>query len=885
MNRKQHIKFCIFALLIACCALLVFSGCKNPFHSPESVSGEKGMGTVTILFGGNEANNGKAVSRTIFPGTVFENFISFLLYFYQDPEYKTNPISILWDIGEEGSIVNVSLKEGIWHLDVTAYMDSGDPEELLQAATGHYKDINVMSGSNPVINVKLSPIDFAGEGTFSWDVGFDAGIQSFKNASMEIWRIEGDTKVQTVDFIKNGGEPVNLKSETTLDAGEYRVLLKLTSELDEAVVISEVLQVYYNMISRYPDELDETKIFIADSIFTVSLESIVVGALDKADNLQKLTAKGIKAGHFGFLGINGFSDVNYSTILQWFDTICTASDKKPGNLGELKELTDVALIGAASADFHLPGFYPKRENIENALKDLALNGTGISFNWADCNNVNIQSGSYNAKITIINLDYGHDTEWELTDPAALLDFTGNKINGTCQRIGCEFAPTEVSVSLEEYIRTQDGLNPVELRMGIDLETMLPPQAGNWRQLLAEIAANPDKFVALDLSECYMSTSAYNFCPDNTVSTGKDRIVSIKIPDCAISVYQYQGTSNSNPILKYFDNLKKFYGGTNLKTINNRAFCNLANLEEVTFSAAVTIDGNPFSGCSLLASFNLTGPGSLDIDGGALIQNVSGGGVELISYPSASGSLAMSGITGFASGAFEDCSGITAVSFPDATGVGNYAFQNCAKLTSVTFDAALDIGVSAFQGCTSLASAAFPVAVSIDDQAFQGCTSLVNLAPTAFPVTTNIGVMAFFGCTELTSASFPEVTTISSSAFYNCIKLSSADFPVVTQIESSVFQVAYQYQNTVTHPFTITLGPFAPNLDTSIFSNVTRTITVKIPDSAAGYSPFTDGDVNPVTGSNSDPNWANGLRGMGWNGSIGSGWLQSNLTVEFVEYSP
>lgn len=64
--------------------------------------------------------------------------------------------------------------------------------------------------------------------------------------------------------------------------------------------------------------------------------------------------------------------------------------------------------------------------------------------------------------------------------------------------------------------------------------------------------------------------------------------------------------------------------------------------------------------------------------------------------------------------------------PARTSVVDSAFQNCTGLTTVSFPTATSIGESAFKGCPNLTMANFPVATSIGNNAFNSCTSLTDL---------------------------------------------------------------------------------------------------------------------------------------------------------------
>ena len=65
----------------------------------------------------------------------------------------------------------------------------------------------------------------------------------------------------------------------------------------------------------------------------------------------------------------------------------------------------------------------------------------------------------------------------------------------------------------------------------------------------------------------------------------------------------------------------------------------------------------------------------------------------------------SGVASIGAGAFEGCTGLTAVTIPDSvTSIGGVAFRGCRGLTSVTIPVSVtSAGNSAFAGCTGLTS--------------------------------------------------------------------------------------------------------------------------------------------------------------------------------------
>jgi hypothetical protein len=184
-------------------------------------------------------------------------------------------------------------------------------------------------------------------------------------------------------------------------------------------------------------------------------------------------------------------------------------------------------------------------------------------------------------------------------------------------------------------------SPIILPVNINL-------ASGWAALLGAI----NKFVALDLSDC---TDMTVFDPDYNISDGKDKIVSLVLPNKAESV---EAGTSANPTFKNFSALKSV-AGSKVETIRERAFSGCSSLETVSLPKATTIDKYAFSGCTSLAE---------------------------ISLPSA---------TTIGEGAFQNCSHLVKVSLPSATNIGSSAFYQCTSLATLDLSSAITIGGSAF----------------------------------------------------------------------------------------------------------------------------------------------------------------------------------------------
>jgi hypothetical protein len=131
-------------------------------------------------------------------------------------------------------------------------------------------------------------------------------------------------------------------------------------------------------------------------------------------------------------------------------------------------------------------------------------------------------------------------------------------------------------------------------------------------------------------------------------------------------------------------------------------------------------------------------------------------------------------------------------------------------------------------------------------------------------------------TALESVTGNNITTINQTVFRDCAALRTVSFPNVSDIGADNFS------NTGAATLTVTLGNTAPTLGTDMFNNVTapKTVTVKVPFGATGYGTV----PGTYTGADTTPNWGNGFRGGGWNGSAltSSSTVNSNITLTIEE---
>ncbi|MDR1373944.1 MAG: leucine-rich repeat domain-containing protein [Treponema sp.] len=274
----------------------------------------------------------------------------------------------------------------------------------------------------------------------------------------------------------------------------------------------------------------------------------------------------------------------------------------------------------------------------------------------------------------------------------------------------KWEPLASDANIGTYLSAASGganvADPVILPVNINLADI----STGWTALLTTIQSK-GKFVALDLSAC---TGMTEFDPDNTSSTGKDKIVSLILPNAATSVKA--GADSSNATFKNFTALKSVTGAA-ITSIGNGAFAYCTGLGSVSLPAAtsiaawafvdctglttvslpglVTIDGNPFYGCTALTTITIA-PGNpvWKFEDGKLISK---DGKTLAGYYGSDSAITLPAVTSVADAAFGGCTGLTTVSLPAATSIGSQAFDvtGTGPLTITLGDTPPALGVLMF----------------------------------------------------------------------------------------------------------------------------------------------------------------------------------------------
>jgi hypothetical protein len=278
--------------------------------------------------------------------------------------------------------------------------------------------------------------------------------------------------------------------------------------------------------------------------------------------------------------------------------------------------------------------------------------------------------------------------------------------------------------LADWLEDQSGGDseddPLILPISINLD--------EWRDLLGTIES-AQKYVGLDLSRCDMNGTVFN--PDSRVSDGKNKIVSIILPNKATGIAV--GNSEATSAFAGFVNLRSF-SGANLAAIGAYAFYKCAKLNPDALPASVTSIGNySFYNCTEM---------------------------ELTELPS--------GIVSIGSHAFDGCSKLALTELPAAlTIINSYSFRGCKNLALIELPPGItEIGTYAFNGCVNLALTELPLTVKIiRTNVFNGCSSLTQM--TVYEKITNIGSNTFSGCSNLEFFTCLAETppTLGTSVFY------------------------------------------------------------------------------------------------------------------------
>ena len=233
---------------------------------------------------------------------------------------------------------------------------------------------------------------------------------------------------------------------------------------------------------------------------------------------------------------------------------------------------------------------------------------------------------------------------------------------------------------------------------------------------------------------------------------------------------------------------------------------------------------------------------VEVDGVNWSYSVDDGGATVMSANPAEGNLTIPSflagylVTGIGRYAFNGCSGLTSVTFPDSvTEIGEGAFSSCSGLTSLTIpDSVTRIVWRAFFGCSSLTNVMIPDSVtSIGTAVFSGCSSLASV--TVLGNATNDWIYyydhsyycPFYNCVNLSTVVLGEkMTRIGNCMFSSCTGLTSVT--ILGNITNDWNAATRPFSN-CTHIATVELGEKMTKIGSFLFYGCNELKNVAIPD--------------------------------------------------------
>ena len=369
-----------FALSVAACFLLLLPGCSNPLAPQGAAENETGSLALTLHSG---------AERTIMPSTVLGDFAQFRLEFTSGGDTIHRILNAADLVGNIATVGD--LPAGVWNLRITAFLANGDANnpQTAVAEGNSASTVSVVAGQATQVTVQLLPISTGGQGTFAWNITFPSDVHT---ATVEIRRADGTEEHSSTFTSAAGG--TSWGASHALSPGQYIVVFTLSKDGGTAV-ITEALHIYRNMYSRF----EGARATFTELDFPVSLLATMAGTWNAATSSWDLYDAGVRARHFEILDIDGVTNANFADIAYWFARISPATF--PANGGELKALTDAALIGIRSQDsaFTFLGNYTGQTEKETAIRNLVINTNraDVGFSW-DGNLATVNVGGYTVQV-------------------------------------------------------------------------------------------------------------------------------------------------------------------------------------------------------------------------------------------------------------------------------------------------------------------------------------------------------------------------------------------------------------------------------------------------------------------------------------------------------
>gem|GEM_PF-572101 len=362
-------------LLVSCGFALFLPGCRNtlgPQNVPDKEASNAGTLTLAIVRQGT--------ARTIAPDISADDFARFRLEFAVAEECESENENF-YNIWEGIAYGTIQLDTGIWDLTVTAYMDEGEDESNLVAMAAGRLRVDISDGGEIMGSVALAPLT-EGQGTFTWNIGFDE--ENLRFARMSVTRIDGEDPTPFGNPFLFGGNPLRGRTDSeNFNAGQYRVVVVLERFNGDRAELRTILHIYRDKTSHF-------EMTFTDEHFGVDVLDYILSAWPNPRlNFYEM---GITAGALSFAGISGVNDDNFADVVRWFDSLSSSTGLHPTNLADLRRLTDAALIGVAIDGFES---FENRAQVREAILERVKNNTATpTISWLDDNMSMVHIGGY-----------------------------------------------------------------------------------------------------------------------------------------------------------------------------------------------------------------------------------------------------------------------------------------------------------------------------------------------------------------------------------------------------------------------------------------------------------------------------------------------------------
>lgn len=218
--------------------------------------------------------------------------------------------------------------------------------------------------------------------------------------------------------------------------------------------------------------------------------------------------------------------------------------------------------------------------------------------------------------------------------------------------------------------------------------------------------------------------------------------------------------------------------------------------------------------------------------GTLVAGYGGGGVSLDDFVDGSeptGAVTLSTATAIRKHIFRDDTAITSVTGNSVLTIGDAAFQGCSNLTAVSFPNATTLGVECFRQC-KLASVSFPE-VTTAANGGNLRENISTLISASLPKLTAIQPYMFYNDQKLTTLDLSEATSVGNNAFQQCYELATLDLPKVTSIAATGFYNARKLTTLILrHTSVVTVANANAFTNTPLAGYNSQSATVYVPQS-------------------------------------------------------